>query len=397
VSTDSGGGSWRSVASVAGWQTAASLCYYTVFAATGAFRGAFGLSEALVGVVVTSATLGYTAGLFPSGALVDGFGEKPAMVGGLLGLAGAAAAVSVVPGYAALLLAAGALGAAYSTAMPASNRGIVAGAPAGRTNLAMGLKQVGVTAGSAGASLIVTGVAAIAAWRLGFRVVAGVAVAYLALFVLTYGGTPGDGELSVPDVGRLSADGTYRRLVAAGFFLGATLFTALGYVVLYAEDVAGAGPVVAGGVLALTQVAGSVGRIGAGSLADRLGGADGAAAVALGQTAVGAGLFGLLAAGVGSLPLVVALFVAVGLSVYGSTGVFYSCLGSVVGDSEVGAATAGGQTGINAGGLVVPPLFGLAVETVGYGGGWALLAGSSSLAALLLLSVRQDVSAPDGR
>jgi hypothetical protein len=114
-------------------------------------------------------------------------------------------------------------------------------------------------------------------------------------------------------------------------------------------------------------------------------------AVALGQTAVGAGSFGLLATGVGSLPLVVALFASIGLSVYGSTGVFYSCLGSVVGDSEVGAATAGGQTGINAGGLVVSP-FRLVVETAGFGGGWALLAGSSSLATLLLFPVRRDVT-----
>lgn len=35
---------------------------------------------------------------------------------------------------------------AYATAMPASNKGIVANAPQGRENLAMGLKQVGVIA-----------------------------------------------------------------------------------------------------------------------------------------------------------------------------------------------------------------------------------------------------------
>ncbi|MFC4359800.1 MFS transporter [Halobium salinum] len=391
MNTDSGAGRWRTVAAVAGWQTAASLCYYTVFAATGVLRDAFGLSEALVGVVVTAAILGYTAMLFPSGALVDGFGEKPAMVGGLVALAAAAVTVSLAPSYALLLVAAAALGAAYSTAMPASNRGIVAGAPPGRANLAMGLKQVGVTAGSAGASLVVTGVAAVAAWQFGFGVVAAVALAYAAVFALVYDGTDGDGTLSVPDLSGLSANGAYLRLVGSGLFLGATLFTALGYVVLYVQDVIGASPVVAGGVLAFTQVTGSLGRVGAGSLADRLGGAGGAAAVALGQTAVGAGLFALLATGVDSLPVALVVFGAIGLSVYGSTGVFYSCLGSLVDDDELGAATAGGQTAINAGGLVVPPLFGLLVERGGYEGGWALLAASAALAAVLLVSVRRDL------
>lgn len=73
---------WRSVATVAGWQTAASLCYYTIFAATGVIRDAFSLSETLVGVFLTAALLGYTLGLFPSGAAVDGFGEKRVMLAG---------------------------------------------------------------------------------------------------------------------------------------------------------------------------------------------------------------------------------------------------------------------------------------------------------------------------
>ena len=48
--------------------------------------------------------------------------------------------------------------------MPASNKGIVAAAPWGRQNLAMGIKQVGVTAGSGAASVVVTGVGAALLW-----------------------------------------------------------------------------------------------------------------------------------------------------------------------------------------------------------------------------------------
>ncbi|RLM84176.1 MFS transporter [Halobellus sp. Atlit-38R] len=378
---------WRSVGLVAGWQTAASLCYYSIFAATGFVRESFTLSESLVGLFLTAALVGYTVTLFPSGAAVDGYGERPVMIAGLLALAAAAVGVSFAPTYATVLAAGGVLGAAYSTAMPASNRGIVAHAPAGQTNLAMGLKQVGVTAGSAAASLLVTGVAAVLAWQVGFWVIAILAVGYAALFAARYRGQEGTGELSVPDVTGLFEQRAYAVLVAAGLFLGASIFTMLGYIVLYVQDAVGASAAIGGIALALTQITGSVARVGAGSLADRLGGARGAALVALGQLGLGTALFGTLAFDPGSLVTVLVLFAGLGLSIHGSTGVFYSCLTDLADGDEVGAATAGGQTAINVGGVVTPPIFGFLVETGGYDAAWALLALTAGAATLLLLLV----------
>jgi len=379
---------WRSVATVAGWQTAASLCYYTIFAATGVIRDAFSLSETLVGVFLTAALLGYTLGLFPSGAAVDGFGEKRTMVLGLGALAVAAIGVSLAPSYGLLLGAGGLLGAAYSTAMPASNRAIVVSAPAGRQGLAMGLKQVGVTAGSAVASLLVAGIAAVAAWQLGFWVVAALAGGYALSFLALYDGAGGSGEFALPDLSGLRANRAYVLLVLAGLFVGASIFSMLGYTVLYVSDAVGRSVAVGGVVLAVTQVTGSVGRIGAGSLADRLGGATGAATVALGQMALAVVLFAAIALGDPSLPVVVVLFVGLGLSIHGSTGVFYSCLSALVDDDDIGGATAGGQTAINVGGLLAPPLFGLLVETGGYNVAWGLLVATTLAATLLLAAVR---------
>jgi hypothetical protein len=58
-------GNWRTVGAVSGWRTAASLRCYTVFAATGATREAFGLSEALIGVVVTVGSAGASPAASP--------------------------------------------------------------------------------------------------------------------------------------------------------------------------------------------------------------------------------------------------------------------------------------------------------------------------------------------
>ncbi|MFA1609749.1 MFS transporter [Halobellus rubicundus] len=381
---------WRPVGLVAGWQTAASLCYYSIFAATGFVREAFSLSESLVGFFLTAALVGYTVALFPSGAAVDGYGERPVMIAGLAGLAVAAVAVSLAPTYAAVLAAGALLGAAYSTAMPASNRGIVAAAPPGRTSLAMGLKQVGVTTGSAAASLVVTGVAAVAAWEVGFWAISVLALGYAGIFALRYRGRPGTGDLSVPDVRGLLGRRTYVVLVAAGFFVGASIFTMLGYIVLYVQDAVGASAAAGGAALALTQLTGSAARIGAGGLADRLGGARGSALVALGQLGLGATLFGAVAVAPGSIAVAFVLFAGLGVSIHGSTGVFYSCLTDLVDGDEVGAATAGGQTAINVGGVVTPPLFGYLVETGGYDAAWVLLAALAGVgAALLLLVVRR--------
>ncbi|MFC4553049.1 MULTISPECIES: MFS transporter [Halorussus] len=378
---------------MAGWQTAASLCYYSIFAATAFVREDFDVSRTLVGVFLTAAMVGYTLNLFPSGAVVDGFGERPAMVVGLLALAGGAVAVSLAPTYLTLLGAGVVLGGAYAVAMPASNKGILASAPRGRENLAMGIKQVGVTAGSGAASLVVTGVAAVFAWRAGFRAIAVVAVAYAAVFALSYDGTAGSGSLELPRFSELRADRAYLLLVAAGLFVGATLFSTIGYVVLYATDVGDAGPAAAGVVLALAQGTGSLGRVGAGSLADRFGGARGAATIALGQLAAAAGLFALLAVGVGTLAEIAAVFGALGFTVLGSTGVYYSCLGDLVAGDEVGTATAGGQTAINVGGLLAPPAFGYLADTLGYGAGWTALAALSAAGALLLVAVRRETAA----
>jgi MFS family permease len=382
---------WGPVAAIAGWQTAASACYYGLFAATGLLKPAFGLTGTLVGLVLTVGLLGYTIALFPSGALVDGFGERRVMLAGLCGLAIAAVGVSIAPTYGALLAAAALLGAAYSTAMPATNRAIGASAPPGRANLAMGLKQVGVTAGSGLASVVFAAVAATAlvGWAAGFWTIAALAVLAAVGFAVVYEGRAGSGRLAPPDLRGLGDDRPYVLLVAAGFFIGAAIFAALGYVVLYVDEGVGATVALGGLVLAGTQVAGSIGRVGAGDLADRLGGARGAATVALGQAAVALVLFGVLAAGVDTPLLAGAVLLGIGVSVLGSTGVFYSCLAGLVDDDDIGAATAAGQTVINVGGMLAPPAFGYLADTAGYGTAWLLPTACMLVAVALLAGVRR--------
>ena len=378
--------SWRGVGLVTGWQLSASLSFYAIFAATAFVRETFEVSRAMTGVTITAVMLGYTALLFGTGAAVDGYGERPVMVAGLLGMAVGAVGVAAAPTFPLLLAALVVLGLAYATAMPATNRAILAVSPEGRRNLAMNVKQVGVTAGSGLAAVLVTGVAATRfGWRAGFLVVAALAVLGAVVFAVGYDGTRGSGALSVPDVRGLLDDDAYRGLVAAGFFLGAAVFTTTGYVVLHMTESVEISAGFAGAVLAAVQVSGSVGRLVGGELSDRIGGpaVRGPALVLVAQAGLAALCF--LVVGVADEPIAAGVaFTLLGLFILGFPGVYYAAMTALVDDDEVGAATAGGQTALNVGGLLAPPLFGFVADTAGYDAGWTGVAVVAVVAAVVV-------------
>jgi MFS family permease len=383
---------WRGVGVVSGWQVTASLCFYAIFAATAFVRESFGVSRTLVGVSLTATIAGYTVFLFVTGPVVDGYGERHVMIVGLVALAVAMVGVAVAPSYPALLVALLLVGAAYATAMPSTNRAVLVVAPAGRRNLAMNVKQVGVTAGSGLGAVLVTAAAGTRyGWRVGFGVAAVLALGVAVVFAFSYDGRGGTGVLTPPDVRGLAGLDGYAPLVAAGFFLGGAVFTTTGYVVLHLTESVGTAAAFAGLVLAAVQVTGSVGRLVGGSVADRLASSDARAAaqVLVGQAALAVVAFGgVVAAGTPRTAAVA--FAVLGLFILGFPGVYYACLTALVPDEQVGAATAGGQTALNLGGLAAPPLFGLLADTVSYDAGWTLLAGCAAVAGLLLLGLARD-------
>ena len=379
---------WRIVGIVSLWQVAASVCYYSVFAATPFFRDAFGLSRFWVGIVVTLLTLGYAAFLLPLGALTDRYGEHRSLVAGLLGLSIGALGVIASWSYPTLLLAVFLLGAAYGTAMPGTNRAIFSKIAEGRQNFAMGIKQVGVTAGSGISAVLVTRLASRYSWRAGFAVAAGFGVVVTALFWTTYESGSGADEFEYPNFRRLLGNAPYVALTAAGLFLGACLFTTVGYTILFVDESVGATVGFAGMVLATVQVAGSVGRIVTGWLADRLPGSPRrrTGAILLAQAAGGTVLLALVPQ-VDSRASALAAFAGLGFFVLGYTGMYYSCMSTLVSADEMGGATAGGQLALTAGALVAPPAFGRLTDAVGYRAGWTFLAALGAVATLLLVRV----------
>jgi MFS family permease len=376
----------RPLAAILAWQVTASTCYYAVFASTPFLRDAFALSRFQVGLVVTALTLGQMTFLFPAGAAVDGFGEGRVLFAGLLGLAAATLGIGLAGSLPAVGLAAFGLGFAYAVSMPGTNRAVFESIPVDRRNLGMGVKQVGVTAGSAISSV---GIPILAVsrfgWQAGFLVAATLAVLVAVGFTTLYSGSEGSGGFELPSVGGVGGDASYLLLVVCGLFLGSALFVTSSYTILYLNEAVGVPVTLAGATLAGMQAAGSGGRVLFGELVDRLSVDDARSTSGLlfGQAVVVAVCVFGLAAVDGVLPTV-GVSLVFGFFIFGFTGVYFSAIGAFVPDDEVGGASAAPQTALNVGALVAPPAFGLVADGPGYRVGWAVVGAVVILAALLL-------------
>jgi MFS family permease len=382
---------WRIVLLVTVWHIAASACYYAIYAGTPLFRNAFDLSGFEIGLVITALSLGYATSLLPFGIATDRFGERRTLTVGLFGLAVGVLGVTLAPTYWLLLAAAFAVGLMYGSATPGTNKAIFDGIEEGSQHRAIGIKQIGPTAGSAIGAVVVTGLAGLFFWQFGFFLTAAAAAAIAALFLLLYRDSE-RAEATVPDFRGLLSNRPYVVVLLAGFSIGAAFYTATGYTVLFVEESVGATVAVGGLVLASLQVASSVGRIGAGTLADVLPGAPRTRTGALlFVQATGGGLLFLLLPFSDTVLLAGIAFAGIGLCILGSPGLYYSCISTLVPEDELGAASAMGQLSMTLSGTVAPPIFGYLVDVSGYLAAWGFLGGLSFLAGALLLAVTLEL------
>lgn len=372
---------WRIVTVVTVWHVAASVCYYAVYAGTPLFRDTFALSGVEIGFVIAALTAGYALSLLPFGVATDRYGERVTLTLGLFGLALGTTAVALAPNYPLLLTAAVLLGSMYGSATPGTNKAIFDRIDPGLQHRAIGIKQVGPTVGSAAGALLVTGLAGLYFRQAGFFAAAGIGLVVAVAFGAVYRGATQDAG-AYPDFRGLVSNRTFVVLLASGVCLGAAFYTTTGYTVLFVEESIGATVAVGGLVLAAVQIAGSAGKVVAGVLADVLPGAPQTRTSAILSVQAAAGGVLYLALPRVETPLAAgAVFVGLGVSVLGASGLYYSCLSTLVADERLGAASAAGQLAVTASGLFAPPAFGYLVDAVGYWAGWGLLGGLSFLAA----------------
>ncbi|MER5421976.1 MFS transporter [Streptosporangium roseum] len=349
--------------------------------------GEAGVSRTAIGLT-TTAGFGVAALLsLTAGRWVDRLGARRCLVALLLLAAVALALIGSAPGTPALLAAVALGGLPQALANPATNKVILTTVGPGRRGAVTGWKQSGVQLGAFAAGLPLAALAAWTGWR-GAVWTAAVTAALIACWAVRV--LPSDSTAAAPppsDVPRARVG----RLALFSFLLGCGIAAVNTYLALFGAERLGLGPVVAAWPVAVLGLAGVAGRVGWSRRAGRLDRAEGVL-LPLAAGACGAAL--LLGAASWAPFLVWVGAAAVGAFAVAGNAVTMLAVIKRADPRSAGRDSALVSAGFFAGFAAGPPLFGILVETGGYGPGWGLVAAEFAVAAAVAAPLRLRAGAP---
>ena len=331
------------------------------------------------------------------GALIARYGPlRVCQISVCLAAAGLAAGTgAVLP---VVFAAAGLIGSGYGLVNPVSSHLLANAAPPRMLSLIFSIKQTGVPVGGALAGVLVPPLVLAFGWRW-----AAVAVALLCLAVAlaiqparatdaAARGGAGTGTVAsfFAPLGLVFASPPVLELAIVSMIFGSAQLALIAYFVTYLNLELGYGLVAAGLIYSSAHVAGIVGRITWGAVADRWL----SPRIMLGLLGV---MMALSGAGVAAftaswpLPPVILLSVLFGASAVGWNGVYLAEVARRAPPGRVGAITGGTQFLTFIGALAAPPLFGMVAGLVGnYSKAYLVFCALPALAGLrLLLSARR--------
>jgi MFS family permease len=349
----------------------------------------FTLSRLQVAFIVPAVYLGGLFFSLPGGRLADRLGVRTSFLGGLaLGAAGLLAG-AWAPGFHTFLLALFIAGIGWSVVNPALGRAIIDLFPVRERGIAMGIKQMGLTAGGFLAALVLPSVAAALGWRAAIVTCGAVVAAPVVLTWRTLAPV-GSGAAASPAAGG-STPGAATAwawlsrpalvvFFTTGLLLGMVQAAVLSYLPLYAVQALGFHAVGAGMLMACSQAGGAVSRLALGAASDRWLTRQRSVWLAL-TGAVGAVIFTVYAVWLVTVPwLAGVLAFASGIGAYGWVGIFFVVSAEVGGRRAAGLLSGVAFASIVVGLLVGPTLFGLLlVRSDSYAVPWAVFAGLAVL------------------
>jgi MFS family permease len=325
--------------------------------------------------------------LIPWGIVTDRRGERLVLVVGLVGAVafgtGAALSGAVVP----LAVGLGLAGVAAASVNVASGRVVVGWFPAGRRGLAMGIRQMAQPAGVG----IAAATMAVVADRSGPFVAVWVPVAACALAALLVAilviepPRPASGPTAAPNPYR--ADRYLPRIHSVSVLLVIPQLVVWTFALVWLVQDRHWSAASAGALVAGAQVAGAVGRIGAGQLSDMV--ASRMRPLRWVTLAAVASMLALGAAAGLDVPLAVPLVVLATMVTVADNGLAYTAVAERAGPFWSGRALALQNTAQFVGAAAVPPLAGLTVTGLGYPATFALAAVFPALA-VALVPVREE-------
>ena len=356
-----------------------------------------GVPAAWIGYYIAIVYLGSMTGSIAAGTLVSRHGpirtSQAGLVSCCVGLA-CAASSSLLP-----LVAVGAffVGLGYGPTTPASSQILVRATPPSLISVTFSVKQTGVPLGGALAGALVPTLLLLVGWRWA-AVAAGLACLLLAILIQP-ARRQYDTGLRVParlslrsafsPLGYVFRDRGIAEMAVASFVFGGTQITLVAYLVTFLTESFAMSLVLAGFVMAVSQVASVVGRVLWGFVADRLL----SRRLMLGLLGVGMGLCSIAtvwASPAWPMGLLFLFATAFGATAVGWNGVFLAEVARLAPPGKAGEATGGCMFFTFFGVVVSPPLFSQALSFGGsYAGAYAVFGVPALLTGLWLLFGRR--------
>ncbi|MBI3965190.1 MAG: MFS transporter [Chloroflexi bacterium] len=362
------------------------------------FQRDLGLSLTEVGLLTTSISVGGALTMVHGGRLSDVAGVRVAMLVGLALNGLTLAALSFADSFLTAFICCALVGLGHGPISPAGTKAAMGWFSARARGTAMSLKQTGVPIGGILGAAILPAIASGYGWPSACLFLAGVTFVMAVALYLIARNAPDErqfashGKIESMGVRQFLANRELVALSVTGMCFVTAQLALITYAALYARDVLGVSPVVAGGYLAIAQAGGGIGRIAWGLLSDGYyRGARKPVLRIIGLTSAASALgMAVVAPYVGTVIVAVLLFVF-GFAAIGWTGVYLAMLGEIAGKDSVGSAAGFAllfnQIGIMAG----PPLFGIVVDfTKSYDAGWLVLAVTLLLTTLCLVGRLQE-------
>jgi sugar phosphate permease len=356
----------------------------------------FDLSRTEVGFITGTIFAAATITSSGFGWAIDRFGVR-IMAGSMMILSGlVVASLYFASSFLLLLLIAALMGSLRPVGHPAGTKAIVDWVGPKRRGTAMSIKQAGNPILGALAAALIPPLAVAYGWRVaavalgGFIIVSGILI--LALYrdrPITASRKESTSSFFA-GMGKVMRDRDISLAVAFGFPMVGAQVATLTYFILFLNDELGVPVIVAGGMLAILQVANIVMRIGWGVISDTLGKGRRKPVLffAGGLTALVLLIVSLLPDGTPTWALVL-IAIALGGTATSWVSVHSIMLSELSDPSQVGTTIGYASTVSRTGIVIAPPLFGFIADSASYQAAWMALVGAILVGMLFLVPVRE--------
>jgi ACS family hexuronate transporter-like MFS transporter len=389
-------------------------------------KDSFDLSNAQIGGLTSATAVAYAPTLVFAGWLADRIGVRRALLIGTSITGVCIGAVALAPSYGAMLVLLGLSGFGCGFIYPTAVKAIMVWFPARERATAVGVNQAAVNVSGMLGAVIMPALALAFSWRAGFLFAAALAFLVCGVAAAFYrdprpGESPaeaesedsgaddhvgmGEIEQGLPlvtgdeDLDRAAARPGFLAVIRsrdilllglAAMFLCMVEFAALSQLVLFLNVTWAYTVTAAAGLLALTQLAGAIGKPLSGLVSDRLLHRRRKPALLFLAVLAGLACAILALAGPGSSWALWLALLLLGVGAIGWGGLFGTLAGETAGPAAAGAAAGVTAAIDNVGIFLGPPLFGWIVDRTGsYAPAWWTMVAAAGAAALLLALVRE--------